>query len=92
MPGTWARGEKHPAEDLGGLLELGKAEEKDEGPEKRVKNIPPLGKSRQFWEMAKEGAAREDGRWKHMWRQEVEICRRSQDEGGVALHRSTWSL
>lgn len=32
------------------------------------------------------------GSSKHMWRQEVEICRRSQDEGGVALQRSTGSL
>lgn len=68
VPGTGARGEKHPAEDLDGLLELGKAGEKDEGPAKRVANIPPLGKSRQFLEKAnkhgrrrEEGPAREDG-------------------------------
>lgn len=45
MPGTWARGEKQPAEDLDGLLEPGRAGEKDEVTAKRVKNIPPLGET-----------------------------------------------
>lgn len=48
MPGTWARGEKHPSEDPDGLLEPGRAREKDEVTGKRAKNTPPLGKTRHF--------------------------------------------
>lgn len=47
MPGTWAgtRGEKPHAENFGGLLEPGRAEERDEVAAERVKNTPPSGKT-----------------------------------------------
>jgi len=47
VPGSWtgARGEKHHVEHVGGLLEPGRAEEKDKVAAERVKNTRPLGKT-----------------------------------------------
>lgn len=86
-------------EDFDGLLEPGRAGEKDEVTAKSEKtSLLWETADASFWQKANTEGGEEKvllerlGRLEHRRSQEVEICRRSQDEGGAALQRSTGCL